>query len=188
MGLFLLIVNCGSAEGWTTMYKKFEKSGMRTEKFNCTEKADLTGEKIVQIKAEDIKSCYLTSNRTTWLLFLYTDCMGDVAEEVKLYRKYKDKMDLVVISQDYNLQQVKEKEALANFPIYFIDPTLSNSRTKTLELFIKQIFGEEKAGEAAYHTSVFARSKEVVGFTYDVDDVFLENILTSEIVAETGDF
>jgi hypothetical protein len=176
ISIIVIIFNsCGSMSGWTTRYKSVPVG--KCEKFNCSSKNEITKEKILQISPQDIQSCYFKdTTKITWILLVHIDCVKSIEKKMLFFNKYKDNFNLIVISDDYNIETIKEEEQKIAYPIYFIDPSYSNSRTRNTKLFIESLFNKQVGKEFA--SSIFVFKNEIVNMTWNIDDNTLNEIIS----------
>ncbi|HBS85400.1 MAG: hypothetical protein A2W91_16460 [Bacteroidetes bacterium GWF2_38_335] len=176
--IFTSVVLCNCyMPGLTTHYKNVKKAG--TSPFNCEMKNESSTKGIIEIKAQDVRNCYLIgNNKITWIIILYYDCMGSIYDSYNLYKKYKDDFNFLVISENYDVDKIKAEERKVGHPIFFIDHTNHWMRTKNSQLFVEEIFGKDVPKEATYSSQIFVFNDKIIktGFTGMINERFIDSL------------
>lgn len=157
---------------------------INTNYFSCDNKQIISNTEKVIIKAKDLKKCYIeNNNKIVWLYFYYQNCpTQDINVQIKqknVFEKYTDKIDYIVISETFDIKEVKKTEQIINHPISFIDPSYSKKRIQNSKDFLKEVLGDSATDEALIHTSVFIYDGKVIGTAYssDINQEFIERML-----------
>lgn len=143
--------------------------------------AQVTKNKIVQITPGDIQKHFLShEDRITWILFFYQDCMKTVSNEVNLYKTFSDKLDLVIISLNYKVQEIKYEEFYSGYPIYFISVASENMRVNQ-KLFLKHVFGKQISKQSLSATNIFVQNNRIIHtcYSHDINEDLLNFITGS---------
>lgn len=128
-------------------------------------------ESITIIKAEELRSCFLKKNdRIIWISSYWQGCASqDVINQKKLYDKFKDKVELIIISETFDISEIKKLEQQINYPIYFIDPSYDSSRLKNASEYMKNVLKENVTEEALKHTNIFIKNGKVINVAYNAN-------------------
>ncbi len=171
----LILASCASTPGWSTMYNKTCKNQFID--FNCSTNYSNI-DSLVIIKASDIKNCYFQdTSKITWLLFVHIDCKKTVKSETLLYQKYKDKVNFIIINDDYSLNSVKENIDAISHPIFLIDPKYSNSRTSNTKLYISELFNPDIGKR--FTSNILTYRGEILEMTWEVNEEMLDEAILS---------
>ncbi|MFM7896518.1 MAG: hypothetical protein ACKO8L_11465, partial [Flavobacterium sp.] len=133
------------------------------------------------LKADDLRNCFLTSNdKVVWISSYWQACPGqDINMQKQVYEKYKDKIDWVILSETFDVKEIKEAEKAINHPIFFIDPIYQKTRLKNAKDYMKDLFKENATQEVLNHTCIFVKNNKVISVAYDdqLTDDFFKKIL-----------
>lgn len=172
--VFLLTQACNSP-GYRTLY---DNQSVKTVAFDCERHVDQISSEIVEISSEDIRNCLLyNKDKVVWLLFLYYDCMGGVTEELELHSLFSDKVDLYIISMNYDVKKIKKEEEKIGKPIYFIE-RIDKRMRKNRDMFISDIFGVELGKDYTRPTSIFIHNREIINVGYHIDIEFIKQVIS----------
>lgn len=136
---------------------------------------------VVVLRANELRSCFLEGNdKIVWISYYWQRCSSqDLVKQKALYSKYQEKLDFIIISETFDISEVKYVEAQINHPIFFIDPTYNKGRLKNSFSFMKDVLGENATSEALKHTSIFIKNGKVIKVAYnsDLTDEFFKTLL-----------
>lgn len=153
--------------------------------FNCEKMDVVSGSETVIIKAKDLKECIIKDNKKiVWLYFYYQNCpTQDINVQInqkKIFEKYKDKIDYIMVSETFDIKEVKKTEQAINHPIVFIDPSYDEKRIQNSKQFLTEVLLENTTSEALNHTNIFIYEGKVIGsaFTTDISNEFVEQLIS----------
>lgn len=170
--VFIIVVVCISCKTSTLFHKNIP-----LRYFTCEDKGVLLKKSIVQISANNIQECFIAdTTKITWILFFYYDCMQSVRNEVNLYRNYSDYFNLVVISMNYDIKNIKTEEKNLEYPIYYIPVSTDRMRINT-RIFIKEIFGDNIRKDVTTSSNIFVSHKQIISWSYDITDSLLQEVI-----------
>ncbi|MFN3641245.1 MAG: hypothetical protein ACK4UK_10015 [Flavobacterium sp.] len=171
--VFLLTQACNSP-GYRTLY---DYQSVKTIAFDCERHVDQISTEIVEISADDVKTCLLDKNgKITWILFVFYDCGGGVEREVELHSDFSDKIDLHIISMNYDILRIKNLEMNINKPIFFIE-RIDNRMRKNKDIFVSKIFGIEPDKNITRVPNIFVYNGEIIKVGYR-SEINAESIAT----------
>lgn len=135
--------------------------------YSCETGEDYKSKPVI-IKAVDLRNCFLkTKDQIVWISFYWQACPGqDIEKQKKAYEQFKDKINWIVVSETFDLPEIKKIQKDINHPIYFIDPSYSTFRLKNSQEYIKQVLQENLTEEALSHTNVFIKNGKVIKVAY----------------------
>lgn len=139
--------------------------------FTCKDRniKNTISESTIIIKAEELRNCFLDNNdKIVWISSYWQGCASqDVINQKKLYDKFKDKVELIIISETFDIEEIKKIEQQIRYPIYFIDPSYDNSRLKNASEYMKNVLKENVTEEALKHTNIFIKNGKVIKVAYN---------------------
>ena len=151
--------------------------------FDCKDQ-NLSNQKtegVVILKANDLRSCFIEGNdKIVWISSYWQRCSTqDIIKQKNFYSKYQEKLDFIIISETFDISEIKNAEEQINHPIFFIDPTYNKARLKNSFAYLKDVLGENATSEALKHTSIFIKNGIVIKVAYDSDltDEFFRTLL-----------
>ena len=145
--------------------------------YSCNMEKENYTDKTVILKAEELRNCFLTNNdKIVWISSYWQACPGqDINGQKQIYEKYKDKIDWVILSETFDVKEVKTIEKTIEHSIYFIDPIYESSRLKNAKGYMKDLFKENASEDVLNHTCIFVKNNKVIAVAYDdqlTDDFF----------------
>jgi len=128
-------------------------------------------EEVLVLKAKELRTCFLeNSEKIVWISSYWQGCSSqDIVKQKIFFEKYKDKLVFVIVSETFDIKEVKEIEEKINYPVFFIDPSYSNARLKNSAEYMKDVLKENITDEALKHTSVFVKNGKVLKVAYNAD-------------------
>lgn len=145
--------------------------------FNCSTTYDNI-DSLVIIEASDIKNCYFQdTSKITWLLFVHIDCKKTVKKETQLYQQYKNKVNFIIINDDYSLNSVRESIDAISYPIFLIDPKYRNLRTSNTKHFISELFNPDIGKR--FTSNFLTYQGKILEMTWEVNKEMLDKAILS---------
>ena len=117
---------------------------------------------------DDLSKGLDNNDKIVWISSYWQGCASqDVINQKKLYDKFKDKVELIIISETFDIEEIKKIEQQIRYPIYFIDPSYDNSRLKNASEYMKNVLKENVTEEALKHTNIFIKNGKVIKVAYN---------------------
>ena len=163
---FLGLISCSVKTGANQKMNSYKY-------FDCQNNITPTTEteEVLVLKAKELRTCFLeNSDKIVWISSYWQGCSSqDIVKQKSFFDKYKDKLAFVIVSETFDIKEVKEIEGKINYPIFFIDPSYNNSRLKNSSEYMKDVLKENTTDEALKHTSVFVKNGKVLKVAYNAD-------------------
>ena len=163
---FLGLISCSVKTGANQKMNSYKY-------FDCQNNITPTTEteEVLVLKAKELRTCFLeNSDKIVWISSYWQGCSSqDIVKQKSFFDKYKDKLAFVIVSETFDIKEVKEIEGKINYPIFFIDPSYNNSRLKNSSEYMKDVLKENTTDEALKHTSDFVKNGKVLKVAYNAD-------------------